>query len=141
MKVTDAQITFVLRQAEEGAGIEEIAETRVRYGYCRIHMLLRREGWSVNAKRVYRLYQELGLQLRNTETDQYRIYRPDPGSGSNVTFLSLSILDHVMPRISNPDFDSTVTRRADLVDVVFTRQIAVDGRILANGKKVAFVDV
>lgn len=45
--------------------IKEIAETRVRYGYRRIHVLLRREGWEINAKRVYRLYKELGLQLRN----------------------------------------------------------------------------
>jgi putative transposase len=45
--------------------IKEIAETRVRYGYRRIHVLLRREGWPVNAKRIYRLYKELGLQLRN----------------------------------------------------------------------------
>ena len=45
--------------------IREIAETRVRYGYRRIHVLLRREGWQVNAKRVYRLYCEEGLQLRN----------------------------------------------------------------------------
>jgi putative transposase len=37
----------------------------VRYGYRRIHVLLRRDGWAVNAKRVYRLYKELGLQLRN----------------------------------------------------------------------------
>jgi len=44
--------------------IREIAETRVRYGYRRIHGLLRREGWDVNGKRVYRLYKELGLQLR-----------------------------------------------------------------------------
>lgn len=44
--------------------MREIAETRVRYGYRRIHVLLRREGWDVNAKRVYRLYKELGLQLR-----------------------------------------------------------------------------
>jgi len=44
--------------------IREIAETRVRYGYRRIHVLLRREGWDVNGKRVYRLYKELGLQLR-----------------------------------------------------------------------------
>ena len=42
-----------------------MAATRVRYGYRRIHVLLRREGWSVNAKRVYRIYRELGLQLRN----------------------------------------------------------------------------
>jgi putative transposase len=37
----------------------------VRYGYRRIHVLLLREGWRVNVKRVYRLYRELGLQLRN----------------------------------------------------------------------------
>lgn len=37
---------------------------RVRYGYRRLHILLRREGWRVNAKRVYRLYREEGLSLR-----------------------------------------------------------------------------
>jgi putative transposase len=52
-------------QAELTERIKEIAATRVRYGYRRIHVLLRREGWPVNAKRVYRLYRELGLQLRN----------------------------------------------------------------------------
>jgi putative transposase len=52
-------------QADLKQRIKEIAETRVRYGYRRIHVLLRREGWPVNAKRVYRLYKEMGLQLRN----------------------------------------------------------------------------
>jgi hypothetical protein len=52
-------------QAELTERIKEIAAPRVRYGYRRIHVLLRREGWPVNAKRVYRLYRELGLQLRN----------------------------------------------------------------------------
>jgi len=36
--------------------IVEIAETRVRYGYRRVHVLLRREGWRVNHKRTYRIY-------------------------------------------------------------------------------------
>ena len=49
--------------------IKEIAETRVRYGYRRVHVLLRREGWAVNAKRIYRLYKELGLPLRNKVPD------------------------------------------------------------------------
>lgn len=44
--------------------IREIAEGRVRFGYRRIHILLLREGWKVNHKRVYRLYQEEGLHLR-----------------------------------------------------------------------------
>ena len=45
--------------------IREIAETRVRYGYRRIHVLLKREGWAVNAKRVHRLYKLEGLQMRH----------------------------------------------------------------------------
>ncbi len=36
--------------------IREIAQTRMRYGYFRIYIFLRREGWAVNHKRVYRIY-------------------------------------------------------------------------------------
>jgi putative transposase len=54
----DAQATLRKR-------IREIAETRVRYGFRRIHVLLQREGWVVNHKRVQRLYRLEGLQLRN----------------------------------------------------------------------------
>ena len=39
-------------QASHKQRITEIAETRVRYGYRRIHVLLQREGWLVDAKRV-----------------------------------------------------------------------------------------
>jgi putative transposase len=41
-----------------------LAATRVRYGYRRLHVLLRREGWRVNHKRIYRLYREEGLGIR-----------------------------------------------------------------------------
>lgn len=34
----------------------EIGYTRIRYGYSRIHIILRREGWQINKKRTYRLY-------------------------------------------------------------------------------------
>ncbi len=44
--------------------IREIATVRVRYGYRRVHVLLRREGWPVNHKRVYRVYTALGLNIR-----------------------------------------------------------------------------
>jgi len=44
--------------------IKDIAATRVHYGYRRVHVMLRREGWSDNVKRVYRLYQAEGLSLR-----------------------------------------------------------------------------
>ena len=42
----------------------DLAGARVRYGYRRLHVLLRREGWHVNHKRVYRLYRLEGLALR-----------------------------------------------------------------------------
>ena len=44
--------------------IRELAATRVRFGYRRLTVLLRREGWLVNKKRVYRLYREEGLMVR-----------------------------------------------------------------------------
>lgn len=52
-------------QAGLEARIKEICTTRVRYGCCRVHVVLRREGWDVNSKKVHRIYNELGLQLRN----------------------------------------------------------------------------
>jgi putative transposase len=45
--------------------IKELCETRVRYGYRRIHVLLRREGWMINQEKTRRVYRELGMQLRN----------------------------------------------------------------------------
>lgn len=45
--------------------IKEICQMRVRFGYRRVHVLLRREGWRINQKKTRRIYRELGLQLRN----------------------------------------------------------------------------
>ena len=44
--------------------IAEIAAAKRRYGYRRVHIVLRREGWHVNRKRTYRLYREAGLAVR-----------------------------------------------------------------------------
>ena len=44
--------------------LRELAAARVRFGYRRLAVLLRREGWKVNTKRVYRLYREDGLTVR-----------------------------------------------------------------------------
>jgi putative transposase len=52
-------------QADLEKRIKEIAETRMRYGYRRVHVVLQREGWMINIKRTYRLYTGLSLQLRN----------------------------------------------------------------------------
>jgi putative transposase len=44
--------------------LRELAAARVRFGYRRLTVLLKRDGWDVNAKRIYRLYQEEGLIVR-----------------------------------------------------------------------------
>lgn len=44
--------------------LRDLAAARVRYGYRWLHVLLQREGWPVNHKRVYRLYRRAGLSLR-----------------------------------------------------------------------------
>ena len=52
--------------------IRDLASVRVRAGYEQIHMLLRREGWKLNRKRVYRLYCEEGLSLRLKRPHRHR---------------------------------------------------------------------
>jgi len=44
--------------------MRELSASRVRFGYRRLTVMLRREGWKVNAKRIYRLYTEDGLAVR-----------------------------------------------------------------------------
>lgn len=44
--------------------LRELAEERRRWGYRRLHILLKREGWRVNSKRVYRIYVEEKLVVR-----------------------------------------------------------------------------
>ena len=44
--------------------LRELASERRRFGYRRLHILLRREGFHINWKRVYRLYKEERLTVR-----------------------------------------------------------------------------
>jgi len=90
----DPQVTLRAR-------MREIAQTRVRYGYRRIHVLLRREGWDVGKNRVYRLYGEEGLQLRNklpkrrkmvvTRRERYRPRRTN--QAWSMDFVSDQLVD------------------------------------------------
>ena len=52
-------------QLELRGRMRELARTRVRYGYRRLHVLLKREGWSLGRNLAYRLYCEESLQLRS----------------------------------------------------------------------------
>ena len=81
--------------------IQEIAQTRVRYGARRIHILLRREGWKINHKRVHRLYVLAGLNLRSKRPRRRkaaadRLERPEltaPNQSWSMDFVSDALFD------------------------------------------------
>lgn len=81
--------------------IKEIAATRVRYGYKRIHVLLRREGWKINHKRVYRLYKAEGLNLRS-QSKRKKISAPRvPAKGMAVAVNECWAMDFVSDQLYN----------------------------------------
>lgn len=51
--------------------LRDLAKRHLRYGYRRLHIMLKREGWKVNHKTVQKIYLEEGLSLR-TKTRKRR---------------------------------------------------------------------
>ncbi len=62
--------------------IRRLARKHPRWGYRRIHALLLRDGWSVNLKRVHRLWKALGLR-RPLRRRKPRKLGPKPGTSAN----------------------------------------------------------
>ena len=62
--------------------LKDLATVRPRFGYLRLHILLLREGWKINRKRVYRLYKLEGLELRHKKPKKrisaLRVAHPTP---------------------------------------------------------------
>lgn len=68
--------------AELRGRLRELAAEKPRWGYKRLHWLLRREGAAVNHKKVHRLYREEGLIVRRRPRKRparARVERPAPG--------------------------------------------------------------
>jgi len=84
IKLPESTMRYVKRTNDDTPlreRIKELVVSRVRYGYERIHTVLRREGWLVNHKRVRRIYRELGFNLRNkrprrSKSAMHRLDRP-----------------------------------------------------------------
>ena len=58
--------------------IRELAHAQVAFGYRRITAVLRRQGWRVNPKRVYRLYRQMELQKPVSKKGRRGLKRPVP---------------------------------------------------------------
>jgi putative transposase len=97
--------------------MRELAQVRVRYGYRRLHVLLKREGWQVGKNQTYRLYCKEQLQLRSKRPKRRK--------------MAVSRVSRITPRSANEawsmDFvadqlaDGSKFRSLTIVDV-FTRE-------------------
>ena len=92
--------------------MREIAITRVRYGYWRINILLRREGWPDNHKRVYRIYREEGLNLRFKRPIRHKSSTHRVERSSDVGLHQVWSMDFV----SDALFDGSRFRALTIVD-------------------------
>jgi putative transposase len=88
------------RGHNEEAILRELAGSRVRYGYRRLTVLLKREGWEVNAKRIYRLYTEEGLIVR-TQKRRERAQRQRVASGQAIGANQKWSMDFVAQRLAD----------------------------------------
>src|SRR5438067_1761562 len=65
-RFSEEQIIGMLREHEAGVRhrMMPIPQQRRRFGYRRLHVLLKREGYMINHKRLFRLYREEKLTVR-----------------------------------------------------------------------------
>lgn len=101
--------------------IRDIAASRPRYGYRRIHVLLRREGWDISHKRVYRIYCEEGLHLRSSKNKRKKVCAARiPGRNAPTAENECWAMDFVSDQL----YDGKRFRALTLIDT-YTRECLV----------------
>jgi len=112
--------------------LRELAGSRVRYGYRRLTVMLKREGWEVNAKRIYRLYTEEGLIVR-TKRRKERAQRQRVAQGRAVCRNDRLSMDFVAQRLA----DGRWIRVLTVVDQYTRECLTLHADIALSGEKVA----
>jgi putative transposase len=114
--------------------MQELALARPRYGYRRLTTLLRREGWPVNHKRVYRLYREEGLLVRAKRRRKHvsRKRRPMPVPVRSNEVWSMDF-------VSDNLVDGTRIRFLTVIDVWSRESLAVEASTSFSSKLVTEV--
>ncbi len=78
-----------------------IARSRPHYGYQRLYVLLRREGWLVNHKLVYRLYCEEGLGVKRTRPRRGKSCQVRPTPSPNVRLNDSWSMDFLFDQLGS----------------------------------------
>ena len=102
--------------------LKELAATRISFGYRRLQILLRREGWQVNAKRIYRLYREENLSLR-TKRPRRRVSCQRRGERGAATRINDC---WAMDFMSDELFDGRRIRLLTIVDHFTRESLAIE---------------
>jgi putative transposase len=115
--------------------IEEIAAVRIRYGYRRITVLLKREGWNINHKRVYRLYCEANLHLRSKRPKRRRsaarrLRRPDVAEANDCWTMDF---------VSDVLFDGRRFRALTIIDQYTRECLAIHADQSIKGEQVVSI--
>ncbi len=126
--VADEQALLRLR-------IRDLAYARESYGYRRLHVLLQREGWKINHKRVYHLCKEAGLMMRPKRHRRHvsccrrmeRLQSMAPNDGWSMDFMSDEL------------YDGRRIRLLTLVDNFTRESLAIEVDVHLGGHRVAEV--
>jgi len=110
----------------------ELVGSRVCYGYRRLTVLLKREGWEVNAKRIYRLYTEEGLIVR-TQRRRERAQRQRLPKGQAVRRNEKCSMDFVAQRLPNSRWIRVLT----VVDQFTRERLTLYADTALSGGRVA----
>lgn len=104
------------------ARLRELAHTRVRYGYRRLHVLLRREGWQLGRNQAYRLYCEEQLQLRSKLPKRRKMVLTRPTKIKPSRPNEAWSMDFVADQLA----DGTKFRTLTIVDVFTKEALAIE---------------
>lgn len=122
----------------DGAALREricmLAGEKRRYGYRRIHVLLRREGWQVNRKRTYRVYRDAGLAVRRRKRKRIGPFERKPLPRPSAVNQSWS-MDFVADGLR----DGRRLRCLTIVDDYSRECLAIEVDTSINGQRVSAV--
>lgn len=116
------------------ARLRELAAQRPRFGYRRLHVLLRREGIVVNHKRIERLYREEGLAVRRRQrkaTVAINRGRPAVPTGANEQWA----LDFLQDALAS----GRAFRLLSVIDVYTREALALEVDTSLPGSRVVHV--
>ena len=115
--------------------LRELAAVRVSYGYRRLHTVLRRAGWAVNPKRIYRLYCAEELQLRRKRPRRRRRAVPRGPRRSATRPNEVWAMDFMHDTLA----DGRLVRVLTLIDSYTRESLALVAQPRFRGEDVALV--